>query len=155
MNKPFILLACLILIGSLFAGDLVITKGGFGELTSAKLAKYSYATKDKLGVTITEDTVLNRIDQKTNTLLDCDLFTCDYKIRVNAKQAIQFDADSIVGKGATVESVFFIDTREVQKTRPKYGTQTKEECTTNNQTLKQECQNITSTIQTGTEIYFR
>ena len=154
MKYLSILLACFILIGSLFAGDLVITKGGFGELTSNKLANYSYATKDKLGATITEDTVLNRIDPKTNTLLDCDLFTCDYKIRVNAKQALQFDTDSIVGKGATVESVSFTDIRLVEKSRPKYGTETKEECTVNNQTLKLECKNVTNTVQTGTETYF-
>jgi hypothetical protein len=138
MNKPFILLACFILIGSLFAEDLVITKGGFGELTSAKLANYSYLIKDKTGTALLKDTVKNNIDAK-NFLTDCQgNLICDYRIEIDAKQALVFDTDTLKGaydgEMISIQKIFYETTFN----------QTKESCMIEMGNIT-TCKNITTT----------
>jgi hypothetical protein len=145
MNKATILLTFLILGGSLFAANLTaISKDDVSPPT--KIANYSYQTKLKNGTVISIDTVANKIDSKTNTLLDCPGMTCDYKVEVDAKTALTFDAETFkgayIGEGVTVERIFYETTTST----------TKETCDTSidNKTSKETttCKNTTTTTTT-------
>ena len=153
MNKTIPILAMLLLIGSLAAVDL-----GAISTTPTKLAAYSYQTTLKNGSALSTDTVKNAIDTKTNTLLDCDILTCDYKVEVNAMTAQTWDASTLkglfTGEGVTAQKTFYQDTRQVQKERPIYADEMQETCTTDNKTSIKTCENTTVKVQKGTETYY-
>lgn len=155
MNKLYILLACLLLLGSLSAASF-----GIGDIstTKTKIADYSYQTTLKNGTALATDTVKNSINKATNTMLDCDILTCDYKVEITAKQALTFDATTLKGKysgwGASVQKIFYQDTKQEERTRPIYGTEKQEQCTTDNKTSTKTCENVTVQVETGTETYY-
>ena len=122
-----ILLMLMLLGGSLFAeenltvaqpakdlsGVVALTKGDVDLLTAAKIADYSYLIKDKNNTPLLSDTVKNKIDKAKNQMLDCGVYTCNYKVEVTADQNLAFDATTLKGlyegTGVWVDSIFFMD----------------------------------------------
>jgi hypothetical protein len=103
--------------------------------------------------------VLNSIDTTDNLLLDCNMFICDYKVKITAEQAQTFDATTLkgayTGEGLTVQKIFYLDTRSVQKERPVYVDGTENQCTDSNDGKNTSiCQDVVVQVQKGTEIYY-
>jgi hypothetical protein len=165
--KPFIiLLACFVLIGSLWAADLTLSKtiapADYKDLSAVKLGTYTTATIDKTDQVVSIDTVKNKIDASKNLLQDCGLFDCEFKVEIEPLKSLTLDKSFITGlstdKRITFDAPFYYDMRSVQKTRPTYADVKEEIClpAMDNKTGKNStvCNTITTKKETGTETYY-
>ena len=155
MNKLGVLLACFIVIGSLFAGEIMPIKQ-IG-ITSQKVAPYTYTLLDAQNQPLLTRQMANKIDADTNTFLDCDLLTCDYKIEISALSDFNLDLNTIEGEysgaGASIDKVFYYKEVPVELQRPIYKLQTLSYQVFNNETGKNEEKSAKFYVQTGIENY--
>lgn len=111
----FLILTLFLFAGIGYAEDSYksINTSSYKDLSSVKIAAYSYKISDKLG-DLSVDTVKNSINAK-NFLLDCQgKMVCDYRVEITAKQALAFDIKSLsgayIGEGVSVDTIFYEQT---------------------------------------------
>ena len=173
MKVVGIALVFMLLVGSLFAGDLLlgdgepleavaITNASYKDLSSAKIADYSNVVYDKTMAVISTDTVKNIIDKPTNSLRDCRLFDCEFKVEIVPAKEMTLEKDFIKGISTdsriTFDKPFFYEIRQVEKERTIYINVIEEQCRSqaDNKTEGKNitlCYNVTVQKDAGTEKY--
>ena len=174
---PLIAFVTLVLVLGQVSAAGSISKSDEKLMTTNKIADYSYGIKDKAGKDISIDTVKNKIDKSNNLLLDCDILSCVYKVEITAKQELTFGVDTLIGNyigtGASIQKIFYWDTRSIKKEKPIYIDDIQEQCNVvrlaelSEYVLRSNagadinlndtilfCQNITVRVQRGSESYY-
>ena len=102
------------------------------------------------GLNLINRTIKNRMDAKTNTLLDCDLLTCDYRISISTAEPMRIDSKDLTGGfqygEASVEKVFFYDLNNWSEEIPTYSYSQRQTLIENGTTINQTVRTQNGTV---------
>ena len=125
-------------------------------LKNESIGKYATLMLDRNGKEILATSVANRINA-ANLLLDCDLFTCNYIRDFNFSTNQILSSDLISGLSNSANCVagasYFIDYRNVTKTRPTYTDVLMNYSIQANGTNASKAVFYNASVQNGTETY--